>query len=131
MFSFILLTILFAGSTLVSAHGEIKYVKVSGVTYPGATGPGSDPSNSPVRAVSVGDPINDVNSPDMLCGWNSQKAPISAQVSPGDKVEVAWMGENGIPWFHNVGKSSARAILIVKYVMNLDFRPHSDLHDKL
>lgn len=95
--------ILLAGSGLVSGHGIPKYVQVNGKTYPGATGPGADPSNSPVRAVSSGDPTDDVNSPNMLCGPDSKNAPVSAAVSPGDKVQVAWQAETGIAWFHNVG----------------------------
>jgi Auxiliary Activity family 9 (formerly GH61) len=101
-----LFTIFLTGSNLVKAHGMIKFVEVDGVTYPGAAGPGSDPSNSPIRAVSVGEPIDDVNSLDMLCGWNSQKAPLSAKVKPSDAIKIGWQGETGIDWFHNVGMST-------------------------
>jgi len=103
MFSSTFIAILLAGSGLVSGHGIIKTVKINGKTYPGATGPGADASNSPVRAVSSGDPIDDVTSPMMLCGRDSKSAPISASVKPGDNVEIAWQAETGINWFHNVG----------------------------
>jgi len=98
-----IIAVLLAASGLVSGHGQIKSITINGKTYPGATGPGSDPSKSPVRAISSGDPIDDVTSPMMLCGRDSKQAPLSATVSPGDKVEVAWQAETGIAWFHNVG----------------------------
>lgn len=103
MYSPSIIAIILATSGLVSGHGIIQNVQVNGKTYPGATGPGSDPSNSPVRAVSSGDPIDDVTSPMMLCGRDSKQAPMSITVAPGDKVEVAWQAETGIKWFHNVG----------------------------
>jgi hypothetical protein len=98
------IALLFAGAGLVSGHGIIKNVKINGKTYPGALGPGSDAANSPVRPVSSGDPIDDVNSSSMTCGTASKKAPISANVKVGDKVEITWQAETGINWFHNVGK---------------------------
>jgi len=98
-----LIALLLAGSGLVSGHGIIKKVEVSGKTYPGALGPGSDPSNSPVRAVASGDPIDDVKSASMACGTSSKNAPLSAAVKAGDKVQVYWQAETGINWFHDVG----------------------------
>jgi Auxiliary Activity family 9 (formerly GH61) len=103
--TFTLLSLLLAaGSNFVSGHGIIKNVMINGKTYPGALGPGSDPANSPVRAVSSGDPIFDVNSPDMSCGTASQFAPISAIAVPGDVVSINWQAQTGIDWFHNVGE---------------------------
>jgi len=99
--------LLAASSSFVSGHGIIKNVVINGKTYPGALGPGSDPSNSPVRAVASGDPIFDVTSSDMACGTNSQLAPISAVAAPGDTIQVSWQAETGINWFHNVGPTLA------------------------
>jgi len=98
-----LIALLFAGSGLVSGHGIIKKLEVNGKTYPGALGPGSDPSNSPVRAVASGDPIDDETLPSMACGTSAKNAPLSAAVKAGDNVQVYWQAETGIDWFHNVG----------------------------
>jgi len=94
---------LFAGAGLVSGHGMINSVKINGKTYPGASGPGSDPSNSPVRAIASGDPVKDVKSNDIICGTSAKNAPISASVKAGDQIEIGWQGEDGGNWFHNVG----------------------------
>jgi len=107
MHSSTLIAFLFAGAGLVSGHGIIKNVKINGKTYPGALGPGSDPSNSPVRAVADGSPVQNLQSTDMLCGRNAKNAPISASVKAGDEVEIGWQAQTGIPWFHNVGPVQA------------------------
>jgi len=98
-----LIALLAAGSALVSGHGIIKKLEVNGKTYPGALGPGSDPSNSPVRTVASGDPIDDVTLPSMACGTSAKNAPLSAAVKAGDQLKVYWQAETGINWFHNVG----------------------------
>lgn len=104
MFRNALFAILLTGASLVNAHGYIQTVKINGKSYPGASGPGSKPSQSPVRAVSTSDPVTDVTSSSIACGLDAKKAPVSAQVKPGDKVEVTWQGGTGIPWFHDVGE---------------------------
>jgi len=98
-----LIALLLAGSGLVSGHGIISKVQVGGKSYPGSLGPGSDASKSPVRKVSSGDPIDDVTLPSMACGTDSKAAPLSVAAKAGDKVDVFWMAETGINWFHLVG----------------------------
>jgi len=98
-----LIALLLAGSGLVSGHGIISKVETGGKSYPGSLGPGSDASKSPVRKVSSGDPIDDVTLPSMACGTDAKVAPVSVTAKAGDNVDVFWMAETGIDWFHLVG----------------------------
>lgn len=89
----------------VAGHGMVKNVQIgNGKKYPGSAGPGADPSNSPVRAVTGPDPVKDFSSSDFACGTGSPKpAPIMATANAGDKVQTWWQGGTGINWFHDVG----------------------------
>jgi len=86
-------------------HGMVQKVTINGKSYPGSAGPGADESNSPVRKVSVGNPVTDFSSMDFACGHDAVGAfaAKTAPVNAGDNVDLQWQGETGIPWFHNVG----------------------------
>ena len=84
----------------VSAHGFPSHIVVGSTTYSGA----QSSATSPVRRVSVGDPVLDVTSNDIVCGWNAAStASQSISVNPGDLVQIYWQDEGTGPWPHLTG----------------------------
>ncbi len=54
----------------------------------------SFPVLSPIRAISIVDPVKGTANPDISCGHNAQNAAILADANPGSTVSFKWA--NGI-----------------------------------
>ena len=54
--------------------------------------------------VSSGDPVKDETSDAIICGTDAETASGTANVNPGDELEIYWENEGGGNWIHNVGE---------------------------
>lgn len=95
-------TLLFAGLSLVSAHGTVQSFTANGVEYYAPRS--NEVVDSPVRMVTDVSPSK-IDSPDMACGPSAAKtAALTAKVTAGSTIEFTWRsGDPSQNWVHQKG----------------------------
>jgi hypothetical protein len=93
---------LFAAAPLAAAHGRGRILSVNGKVDSAPVFP-PQPQNGTIRLVSSPTPNYGASNPALTCGPSSQPAPDIFNVSAGDTVNIAWLGDDDSPWPHNTG----------------------------
>jgi len=88
----------------VRAHGFVYILGIDGQSYKGNIPQRSNDTPSPIRQVSIQDPIYGASNPSLNCGNNAtDNAVLVVDAMPGSRLTFDWRGESLSHWPHNTG----------------------------
>ncbi len=115
---------------LVVAHGYVGSVTIAGTSYAGNAPGASQPTGSVIREVSTISPVKGSSNEDLNCGMDAEFAQEVAPANPGDKIQIAWVGNGGA----NVSLSQTFVLLVFRTQFKLvapQYWPFNDIYGLL
>ncbi|KAH7102398.1 glycosyl hydrolase family 61-domain-containing protein [Auriculariales sp. MPI-PUGE-AT-0066] len=100
-FFFSTLLVFVASSSLVQGHGWVSSVMANGKIYK-APVPNGEKISSPHRQINSINPIRDLNSVHLTCGYSAKAAPLTMEVTAGTNILYKWWAGNQ-NWPHKYG----------------------------